>query len=174
MQAMSHGLTQYDVEELVDYCGGKFTQGEIEGLYTRFRSLDRGHKGYISADEFLNIPELSINPLARRLERLFDTVNFKDFVGFLSTFSRRATREDQLRFLFSVHDMDGDGILSKDDLELMLRQLAGSSLSLDYIQMVVEKAFKDAGVSKSGLSYEEFEAAMEGSRFHMHVDVPTD
>lgn len=53
----------------------------------------------------------------------------QDFVGFLSTFSRRATREDQLRFLFSVHDMDGDGILSKDDLELMLRQLAGSSLS---------------------------------------------
>ena len=52
----------------------------------------------------------------------------QDFVGFLSTFSRRATREDQLRFLFSVHDMDGDGILSKDDLELMLRQLAGSSL----------------------------------------------
>lgn len=23
MQAMSHGLTQYDVEELVEYCGGK-------------------------------------------------------------------------------------------------------------------------------------------------------
>ncbi len=40
--------------------------------------------------------------------------------------------------------------------------------------MVVEKAFKDAGVSKAGLSYEEFAAAMEGSRFHMHVDVPTD
>lgn len=35
------------------------------------------HQGYISAEEFLNIPELSINPLARRLERLFDTVNFK-------------------------------------------------------------------------------------------------
>ena len=34
-------------------------------------------QGYISAEEFLNIPELSINPLARRLERLFDTVNFK-------------------------------------------------------------------------------------------------
>lgn len=69
-QAMSHGLTQYDVEELVQYCGGKcktperivkaciqvcisrmirrnvfaVTQGEIQGLYTRFRSLDRGHK----------------------------------------------------------------------------------------------------------------------------------
>ena len=56
-------------------------------------------------------------------------VLLQEFVGFLSTFSRRATAEDQLRFLFSVHDMDGDGVLSKDDLELMLRQLAGSSLS---------------------------------------------
>ena len=53
----------------------------------------------------------------------------QEFVGFLSTFSRRATREDQLRFLFVVHDMDGDGVLTRDDLELMLRQLAGSSLS---------------------------------------------
>ena len=34
-------------------------------------------QGYISAEEFMNIPELSINPLARRLERLFDTINFK-------------------------------------------------------------------------------------------------
>ena len=25
----------------------------------------------------MNIPELSINPLARRLERMFETVNFK-------------------------------------------------------------------------------------------------
>ena len=53
----------------------------------------------------------------------------QEFVGFLSTFSRKATREEQLKFIFAVHDMDGDGVLSKDDLELMLRQLAGSSLS---------------------------------------------
>ena len=53
----------------------------------------------------------------------------QEFVAFLSTFSRRATQEDQLRFLFSVHDMDGDGVVSRDDLELMLRHLAGSSLS---------------------------------------------
>ena len=68
LQAMSFGLTQYDVEELVAYCGGKcdclhlaqernssaephktlvlraVSQREIEGLYKRFRALDRGHK----------------------------------------------------------------------------------------------------------------------------------
>ncbi len=80
------------------------SQGEIEALYQRFRSLDRGHKvsqinvqpaqhafrlehrgirlhmllqGYISAEEFMNIPELSINPLAHRLERIFESVNFR-------------------------------------------------------------------------------------------------
>lgn len=52
-------------------------QGEIEGLYSRFRTLDRGRKGYISADEFLTIPELSINPIAPRLVRLFDSINFR-------------------------------------------------------------------------------------------------
>lgn len=33
-------------------------------LYKRFRELDKGHKGYISSDELLNVPELSLNPLA--------------------------------------------------------------------------------------------------------------
>lgn len=40
---------------------------EISALYRRFRTLDRGRKGYITADEFMTIPELSINPLAQRL-----------------------------------------------------------------------------------------------------------
>ena len=34
-------------------------------------------QGYISAEEFMNIPELSINPLAHRLERIFESVNFR-------------------------------------------------------------------------------------------------
>ncbi len=41
----------------------------MESLYKRFRSLDRGRKGYISAEELMGIPELSINPLAQRLVR---------------------------------------------------------------------------------------------------------
>ena len=34
-------------------------------------------QGYISAEEFMNIPELSISPLAHRLERVFESVNFR-------------------------------------------------------------------------------------------------
>ncbi|KAK9812249.1 hypothetical protein WJX73_007233 [Symbiochloris irregularis] len=173
-QAMSFGLTQYDVEELMEYCGGKFSQAEIEGLYKRFRSLDRGHKGYISAEEFMNIPELSINPLARRLERMFETVNFKDFVGILAAFSKRASRDDRVRFIFTVFDMDGDGHVGAEDLDLMLRQLAGQSLSEEDISTVVKKALQEASTPAAGLSYDDFKKLLQGSQLLMQVEVPSD
>ena len=56
------------------------------------------------------------------------TCSMQDFVGVLSAFSKRASREDKLQFIFTVYDMDGDGHVAAEDLELMLRQLAGSSL----------------------------------------------
>ena len=108
-------------------------------------------QGYISAEEFMNIPELSINPLAHRLERVFESVNFKvldvapapdicllacklvvsqlqEFVYLLSAFSSRAAVDDKIHLIFTVYDSDGDGLVSADDMELMLRQLAGSTL----------------------------------------------
>ena len=52
----------------------------------------------------------------------------QDFVHLLSAFSIRASTEDKAHLIFNVYDSDGDGLVSADDLELMLRQLAGSSL----------------------------------------------
>lgn len=85
------------------------TQIQIEVLYRRFRSLDRARKGFISAEEFLGIPELSINPLAQRLVRMFESVNFREFVKVLSAFSPKASRADKIAFMFQVYDVDGDG-----------------------------------------------------------------
>lgn len=158
-QAMSFGLTQYDVEELIRYSKDCFSQGEIEALYHRFRSLDRGHKGYISAEEFMNIPELSINPLAHRLERVFESVNFKDFVSLLAAFSTRAAVDDKVHLIFTMYDSDGDGVVSADDMELMLRQLAGSTLSDGEVRILVSMALKQAGAEK-GLTREQFSAAL--------------
>ena len=42
--------------------------------------------------------------------------------------SKRATREDRLTRIFSVFDVDGDGVISREDLELMVRQLARQQL----------------------------------------------
>lgn len=41
------------------------SQQEIVSLYKRFCQLDRNSKGFISADEFLSVPEFAMNPLSQ-------------------------------------------------------------------------------------------------------------
>lgn len=43
------------------------SQQEIVSLYNRFCQLDRKGGGFISADEFLSIPEFAVNPLSQVL-----------------------------------------------------------------------------------------------------------
>eukprot|EP00877_Chromochloris_zofingiensis_P005861 jgi/Chrzof1/1528/Cz10g11080.t1 len=174
-QAISGGLTQYDVDEVMKACKGVWSQAEVESLYKRFRSLDRGRKGYISAEEFLGIPELSINPLAQRLVRLFESVNFLEFARLLAAFSSRADREEKLYFMFLVYDVDGDGVVSRDDMQIMLRQLAGSSLSDDDISALISKAFEEAHCNHVGLKLQDFTEALKDQELGgMVVEVPTE
>ena len=98
MTASSLNLTQYDVEEVQEKCGGRFNHREIQTLYKRFRSLDKRHKGYLSEDELMSIPELAISPLASRVVQVFQNLNFVDFCRVLAAFSDRATREEKLDF----------------------------------------------------------------------------
>ena len=85
-----------------EHCGGKFNSREIQCLYKGFRTLDKRHKGYISEDELMSIPELAISPLAPRVTQVFQNLNFKDFCRVLAAMSDRATREDKLDFMFRV------------------------------------------------------------------------
>lgn len=50
-----------DVEE----AGHAVSQREIVALYERFCQLDRTGKGFISADEFMGVPEFAVNPLCQ-------------------------------------------------------------------------------------------------------------
>lgn len=173
-QAISGGLTQNDVDEVISACKGAFTQSEVESLYRRFRSLDRGLKGYISSEELLAIPELSINPLAQRVVRLFESVNFLEFVKLLAPFTSRVSADDKINFLFAVFDVDGDGLVSRDDMHAMLRQLAGSTLTDDDLDLLIVRALDGAG-APHGLNAAAFKAAMAGRDLTaMEVAVPTD
>lgn len=70
------------------------TANQIERLYSRFTSLDRGDLGTLSREDLLRIPELAINPLGERIVDLFhtdsgnncDRINFLQFMRVLSKF----------------------------------------------------------------------------------------
>ena len=47
------------------------TSNQIERLWSRFTSLDKQQKGYLTREDFLRIPELAINPLGDRIVHAF-------------------------------------------------------------------------------------------------------
>ncbi|ONH98778.1 hypothetical protein PRUPE_7G265900 [Prunus persica] len=122
-------LTQYDIEEVQDHCNHTFSQQEIVSLYQRFCQLDRSGGGFISADEFLSVPEFAVNPLSQRLLKMLYGLNFKEFVAFLSAFSSRATLQQKIEFIFKVYDSDCNGKVAFSDMLDVLRDLTGQFIS---------------------------------------------
>ena len=64
-------------------------------------------------------------------------------------------------------------------MELILRQLGGSSLSDEEMSCIVKKVMEAAGggdgggaAGARGLTFDSYRAALEGHEVHLHVDVP--
>jgi serine/threonine-protein phosphatase 2B regulatory subunit len=160
-------LTQYDIEDVQEHCNNMFSQQEIVSLYKRFCALDRNGKGFISADEFLSVPEFAVNPLSKRLLRMLDGLNFKEFLAFLSAFSSRASIRQKIEY--------GNGKVTLEDILEVLRDLTGSFISEEQRQQVVGQVLEEAGYSKDcGLTIEDFVKILGMSGLKMEVEVPVD
>eukprot|EP00850_Spirogloea_muscicola_P010899 SM000065S20248 [mRNA] locus=s65:642042:643266:- [translate_table: standard] len=167
-------LTQYDIEEVQTHCKHRFSQQEIVSLYERFCQLDRNGKGYISADEFMAIPEFALSPLSQRMLTLLEGVNFKDFVALLSAFSASASSEDKIRWIFTIYDSDANGKVSKDDIVNIVRDLSGNFLTQEQRQAVVTRALEEAGYSQDcELTLQDYVKVL-GNTVKMEVEVPLD
>lgn len=57
-------------------------------------------------------------------------------------------------------------------MEIVLRQLAGSSLSDDELHSIVARVLRAAADPQRGLTFAEYRAALEGVGAELHVDVP--
>lgn len=168
-------LTQYDIEEVQQHCQDLFSQQEIVSLYKRFCQLDRSAKGFISADEFLSIPEFSLNPLSQRLLKMVDGLNFKDFVAFLSAFSPKAKLEQKIELIFRVYDAESKGRVGFKDLLEVLRDLTGSFMSEEQRKQVLSHLLEEAGYTRnSSLLLDDFIKILGKSEMKMEVEVPVD
>eukprot|EP00771_Trimastix_marina_P002533 gnl/Trimastix_PCT/3668.p1 GENE.gnl/Trimastix_PCT/3668~~gnl/Trimastix_PCT/3668.p1 ORF type:complete len:193 (+),score=16.11 gnl/Trimastix_PCT/3668:78-656(+) len=176
----SSALRTEDIEALEQ--STNFSQREIKRLHKRFRKLDRTNTGCISEADFMQIPELAMNPLVHRVVTLFSTnrssttaqsvsqqgsranaVDFFEFLHALSIFSPKAPKEDKLKFAFRVYDVDGDGFVSGDDLFEILQMMVGNSLTPQQLGQIVEKTVQEADLDGDGkLAYEEFIKVLDG------------
>ncbi|XP_052290323.1 uncharacterized protein LOC102618993 isoform X4 [Citrus sinensis] len=158
-------LTQYDIEEVQQH----FSQQEIVSLYERFCQLDRNNGGFISAEEFLSVPEFA------RLLRMVDGLNFKEFVAFLSAFSPHATLHQKIEFIFKVYDSDGNGKVTFTDMLDVLRDLTGTFISEKQREQVLTDVLDEAGYTKDSLMIlSDFVKILGNSGLKMEVEVPVD
>lgn len=97
-----------------------------------------------------------------------------EFVKMLAPYSPKATRDDKIRHLFAIWDVDGDGIVSKEDMALIVRQSAGMSLTDAEVTVLLQRVLDKAGASDRGLDIIQFAAALESSPIGLCVDVPVE
>lgn len=168
-------LRDEEIAQIQDETG--FTPNQIERLYSRFTSLDRGDCGTLSREDFLRIPELAINPLGDRIVNAFfedsttsDRVNFRQFMQVLARFrpikkskdNRLNSREQKLQFAFKMYDLDGDGKISRDELLAILHMMVGANISEEQLTSIAERTILEADQNGDQMiSLDEFCKALE-------------
>ncbi|KAG5319855.1 CHP1 protein, partial [Acromyrmex heyeri] len=163
-------------DEIAQIQNATVTPNQIERLYSRFTSLDRGDCGTLSREDFLRIPELAINPLGERIVNAFfeesgnDRVNFLQFMQVLAHFrpikknspNRLNSRQQKLKFAFKMYDLDNDDLISKDELLAILHMMVGANISEEQLTSIAERTIVEADENGDGMiSFEEFCKALE-------------
>jgi len=160
-----------------------FTSPQVDRLWKRFQELDRGQKNYLTREDFLNLPDLGINPLCDRIIHAFfqddgdekdqNKLEFIDFVKVLAHFrpikkEKEAngrnilnSRSDKLRFAFRMYDIDGDNKISKEEVLEVLLMIVGSNISEKQLRSIAENVIRECGSDDRLIDFGEFCKAME-------------
>eukprot|EP01113_Clastostelium_recurvatum_P022530 TRINITY_DN2691_c0_g1_i1.p1 TRINITY_DN2691_c0_g1~~TRINITY_DN2691_c0_g1_i1.p1 ORF type:complete len:198 (-),score=40.07 TRINITY_DN2691_c0_g1_i1:46-639(-) len=164
MGAAESTLRPEDIAEM--QAVSNFSAREIRRLYKRFVGLDKQEKGSISTEEFLAVPELSMNPLKSRIIQVFDSkkdgqVNFQQFVRSLNVFHPLTPKSEKLKFMFQVYDLNGDGMISRDELQKVLRMMVGNILTDEHVDAAVEGTMLEADPEGKGhITFQDFERTL--------------
>lgn len=97
----------------------------IKKAYKRFRATDKDQSGQIDYTEFCEILQVEPSPQAERLFSMFDRdqsgqIDVREFMIGLANFTG-ASKEERLKFAFTIFDEDGNGVITKQELLKILK-----------------------------------------------------
>ncbi|CAI5451781.1 unnamed protein product [Caenorhabditis angaria] len=170
-------LRDEEIEEIMSET--EFNRNQIVRLYSRFLSLDKKGQGYLARDDFLNVPELAVNPLGDRIVDAFFTLandneeqqlNFRQFVKILAHFqpisrSKRNvlnSRKDKLLFAFKMYDLNKNDYITREEFKVILNSMVGANITSDQLDKIADRTIEEADADRDGkISFDEFCRAME-------------
>ena len=126
-------LSLEQVQELLMI--SSFTASQLKVLWRKFVSFGADPLAQtLSAEQFLAIPSIAVNPLASRLLLCFafeeesesesSRISFTDFVAGMAVFSHHGDKKQKLHFAFKMQDFNNDGKICKEDLLEYLRTVS--------------------------------------------------
>ena len=95
----------------------------------------------------MEIPAFRQNPLSQQIIKCFDKnkdgkITFVKFIEGLAKLSLGGTETDKYKFAFDFYDYDQDGLISPQDLFVVLRMMVGSNLNQQQIEQLVERTME--------------------------------
>ncbi|KAK9703141.1 EF-hand domain pair [Popillia japonica] len=181
-------LRQEEIEQIQHETG--FTPNQIERLYSRFTSLDRGDCGERIVNSFFQ--EVGFNdgvnfrqfihvlahfrPIKKNKENIVNSrmqklkCNFRQFIHVLAHFRPIKknkenivnSRMQKLKFAFKMYDLDNDDLISRDELLAILHMMVGANISEDQLSSIAERTILEADQDGDQMiSFEEFCNALQ-------------
>lgn len=132
-----------------------FNADDIRSLFRIFKNLSENsncsaEQTRISPEQFYQLSEIENNPFKEDLIRIFNTdtekhdrpggpwLSFYDFVDMMNVLSERAPAELKADYAFRLYDMNGDGKITEDDVEVVVEKLVGCENDDEKIMMQKE------------------------------------
>ncbi|XP_024130901.2 tescalcin a [Oryzias melastigma] len=196
-------VTQLD-PDLVERTG--FSPEQINNLHKRFQQLSE-NKETISRESLNRIPALANNPIRSQIiEAFFDKRNqhgsevgsleeitFEQFLMVMSHFrpptvemtdeEKEAVRREKLRFLFNMHDTNGDGTITLAEYRKVVEELLSKcgTIGQEAAKEITDAAMLEVASTNvphmgpedfyEGITFEHFEQILKGlemeSRMHI-------
>lgn len=158
-----------------------FSEEQILRLFRVYVSLDESGSGGVRVGDLCRWDVFASNPFLPRIVELAGdghggggaVLSFVEFVVMLRVFSPLAPADEKARFLFSLYDGDGDGLISAADLTNVLQTTLGNYLSADEIRAIVSKAIaENACLNPAGLiTFEEFVKGVDMQQVIFHSSI---
>ncbi|KAL4175067.1 hypothetical protein KRP22_000040 [Phytophthora ramorum] len=157
---------------------------EIHRIRRKYKTLVKGED--MTKDEFYALPAISVNPLRDQLFKSLElspaqTITFAEFAKFIQIFSYSSLQDVKLKEAFKIHDFDGDGKISRDDLRaycaLVFPKVSDSeavTAQQGTLETLIEHVMSEASSapSRDFLVYDDFIKVIQSTDFESRLIVP--
>ncbi|KAG2774529.1 hypothetical protein PC129_g2087 [Phytophthora cactorum] len=159
---------------------------EIHRIRRKYKTLVKSED--MTKDEFYALPAIAVNPLRDQLFKSLEltetqTITFAEFAKFVQIFSYSSSQDTKLKEAFKIHDFDGDGKISRDDLRaycaLVFPKISESDSDAIQSQQevmgtLIEHVLGEASSapSRDFLVYDDFVKVIQSTDFESRQIVP--